>query len=153
MTDANAESTSSTLPNEYVRTSLRQIKQAQAEQARIEAERTGASKTTSRLVAIFGSTITAAAIAGFAWVWTANANNERQDVEIETLSVNPPREHGHGEIGSDVRALERRVASVEASYAAIGDRLDRIESEGTARHAEVLEELRQLRAARATWGR
>lgn len=140
---------------EYLRNSLRQIKQAQAEQSRIESERTGASRTAGRLVAVFGSLITAAAIGGFAWVWNANADNRRQEVQIETLQSNPPPTHGHAVIDRDARAIELRIVAIESSYAAITSRLDRIERENTARHTELIEELRRSRAAGSrapTWG-
>ena len=140
------------LDDDYVRASLKQIKQAQAEQAKIEHERTGASKTTSRLVTVFGSLITAAAIGCFVWIWNANATNAAQSVEIETLENNPPSTHGHAEMEREARERERRLGALEGSYTAINARLDRIEREEAARHAEVLEELRRLRGSPRRWG-
>jgi len=141
------------LDDDYVRSSLRSIKLAQAEQAKIEHERTGASKTVGRLVTIFGSLITAGAIAGFAWIWNANATNASQAVEIEVLENNPPNTHGHVEIVNESRERERRIGALEASFVEINNRLDRNEREQAARHAEVLEELRRLRAGSPRrWG-
>jgi len=132
---------------EYVRSSLRAIKLAQATQAEIEAERTGASKTTSRLVTVFGTLITAAAIGGFAWVWNANATNAVQEVELGELATNPPSSHGHDEIIRAEHRNESDISSLKSSYSEINRRLDRMEREAETRHAETLEELRRIRGS------
>lgn len=140
--------------DDYVLSSLEQIRTQQAAQSRIEAERTGAAKTTSMLIAVFGSTITAAAIGCFVWVWEAHASNSLRDARIEALTENPPTVHGHALIERDVRSIEHRLVVIEASYAAINERLDRIEREEGSRHEEVIDELRRIRGGttRPTWG-
>jgi len=144
------------LDDEYVRRKLDLISRAQSKQAQIEAERTGASKNTSRLIAIFGTLITAAAIGGFGWVWSTSSETSRQSSAIERISErqaehdpNPP---GHEEMITATRTNERRIDGVDAATKQINARLDRIEREGATRHSEVLEELRRLRnTRRRTW--
>ena len=144
------------LDDEYVRAKLTAITQTQSKHAKIEAERAGASRLTARLVAVFGSLITAAAVASFVWVWDANVTNHAQDARIERIDERG-REHdppppGHTELEREAVATARRVDANERSNKAINDRLDRMDREQESRHREVLEELRRLRATRRTWG-
>jgi len=136
------------LDDDYIRSSLRAIKLAQAKQAEVESERRGAAKTQSRLVTIFGALFTASVIAGFAWVWNANTTNAAQEVELGVLSTNPPATHGHVELAHEGAARDQRISALEASYAAINRRLDRMEEEARRRHEETLEALRGRRGRR-----
>jgi len=144
------------LPSSYVRKTLTEIKKAQQAQVVIEAERAGAQKLRTRLFAIFGSMITAAAIGGFVWVWDAQASNQSQDAAIERINEraheHDPTPPGHEEIEAQQATTDRRVDGIERSTKAITGRLDRMEREQATRHAETLAEIRRLRNARRTWG-
>jgi len=131
------------LDDDYIGKTLTQIKTAQAEQARIEAERTGASKMTARLLTLFGSILSASAIAGFVWVWDAQSTNQAQSSEIERLEERQ-REHGHSDIERSVGVSTRRVDGLERAHKNINARLDR--------QGEQLDSiLLELRRPR-TWG-
>lgn len=116
----------------------RSVSRALNRQARTEAERTGASKTTGKIVALFGSIITAAALGGFGWLWNTQAKGQEheariarmtevQQEQVESLDANEASDHD----------VERRVVANESAIRSINERLDRI-----------LEELRQQRGNR-----
>jgi len=128
----------------FVRATLAKIQKVQAEQSMIEAKRAGASKLLARLIAVFGSLMTAAAIGGFVWVWTAQTSNALQDVAIEQLVK---RDSQHEDMQTANHEIERRIDEVERATKSINTRLNRIEKENSERHGEVLQELRRLRAA------
>lgn len=146
------------LDDAYIRKTLRSIKDAQSKQSRIEAERTGASKMTSRLLAVFGSMITAGAIGCFVWVWDAQQTSADQGAAIhrvERMQTVHSDLVGHPDLAATQHATERRIDGIEAAQKAIGERLDRSERDQLTRHRELLEELRHLRAASRqprTWG-
>ena len=146
----------SKLDDDYLRRKLEAISKSQARQNQIEAERTGAGKSQARLIAIFGTLITAAAIGGFGWVWSTSADTARQSAAIERISErqsdHDPAPPGHDEIEAAIHSNDRRIDASEQTMRTINERLDRIERESGERHREVLEELRRLRNARRTWG-
>lgn len=137
------------LDDEYVRRKLDAISRAQARQAQIEAERTGAARNVSRLVATFGALITAGAIALFGWVWQTSAATSRHESAIERVSErqleHDPTPLGHADIEASIRENDRRIIEAHSATKQINARLDRIEREGSQRHREVLDELRRLR--------
>ena len=142
-----------------LRTTLERIESTIEEQKTIEAERAGAAKLRTRILTAFGGVITAAAVAGFAWVWDAQTTNALQDVAIEQLArdarTHDPTPPGHEELGElethDV-ALDRRVDAAENASKAINVRLDNMEKQSKTRHDAVLLELRRIRTRRPTWG-
>jgi len=126
-----------------MRTTVHAIRKAQKKQALIEAERTGASKLTAKLISVFGGLITLAAVAGFVWVLDAQAINQRQDSEIHRLDERA-REHGHAEVSKNVRATDRRVDMLTGDVRALdmrttkhGERLDDFDDEVDALEADV----------------
>lgn len=142
-----------------LRTTLGSIEAAQHAQLLLETERMGAAKFRTKLFALFGGLITAAALAGFTWVWTVQASTTSHETRIDTLETNPAEDHGHAAIDGDVEAAEAaieevddRVDAADAATKAINTRLDRMEREATTRHETVLGELRRLRARPRTWG-
>lgn len=147
------------LDDEYVRAKLHAISLAVAKQAKVEAERAGASKFTARLLALFGTVITAGAVAGFGWVWSVQASTADHESRLHTLETNPHAEHGHraldseiGDVDGAVEEVDDRVDGLDASTKVITQRLDRIEREQAERHSDVMQELRRLRGTRRTWG-
>lgn len=122
----------------------------------IEDERAGASKFRAKLLAVFGGMITAAAVAGFAWMWDAQTTSALQGAAIEQVQSDA-REHdptppGHGELEAHDAALDRRVDANESATKAINARLRRMEATATKRNADVLAELRRIRNSRHAWG-
>jgi len=139
------------LDPEYIRNKLDAISKSQARQNQIEAERTGAAKNTSRLVAIFGAFITSAALAGFGWIWHISEASAQHGALIERvserLSDHDPAPVGHQEIEAEVHSNARRIESNEATTHAINERLDRNDEAAAERQRQILEELRRLRAS------
>lgn len=135
--------------NNEDRKTLHEIKEAQAAQAKIEAERAGASKLGNRLVAVFGSVITAAAIAAFIWVWDASASSHVQAAQIERIDEraheHDPSPPGHGEIDDAIHDNTRRVDSIEQAQTSAAERMSKIERATEQRHNEVMREFRLLR--------
>ncbi len=130
------------LSDDYVRSQLTQLTKAVARQAEIEAERTGAARTTTRILTLFGSLITVAAAGGFVWLLeaettTAHIHGELDRLEMRVADHDPPPV-GHTEITD-------RLMDVETSAHMISDRLERFESLQAERHTELLEELRRMR--------
>lgn len=150
-----APSINSKLDPSYVRRTLSDLKKGQASQREIEAERTGASKLTAKLLTFFGTVITAAAIGGFVWVWDAQAANHRQDAEIvhfeERMHSHDPAPAGHEDLEASVLENSRRIAAANSEARVIKTRLDAFERQQATRHAELIAELRRLRTARRTW--
>lgn len=144
------------LDNEYVRKTLHAIKVELAGQREIEAERAGAAKLRNRLIAGFGSLITAGALAGFGWVATVQSKTTTHEVQIERIEErahdHDPPPNGHEDLDERIDSNRDRVQAVEHTTRGIGSRLDRMEREATTRHNEITAELRRLRNARRTWG-
>lgn len=114
----------------------RSVSRALNRQARLEAERTGASKTTGKIIAVFGSIITAAALAGFGWLWNTQAKGQEHESAIARMNeVQTQQSESIETAETEATAVERRVSGNEAAIRSINERLDRI-----------LEELRQQRA-------
>lgn len=92
----------------------------------LEAERTGASKLTSRLLAVFGALGTAIAIAFGGIVWNANAEDAARDALIDRLDEKVDEHNGSvRELGEGQNELERRVDGVDANVDALTRRMDR----------------------------
>jgi hypothetical protein len=105
----------------------RSVSRALNRQARLEAERTGASKTTGKIVAFFGSTITAAAIGGFVWLWDTQATSQQHEARIARMSEEQQEQTEALETtDATLDAIERRVTQNEAAQRAVNERLDRI---------------------------
>lgn len=142
----------SRLDDQYIRGKLDTLARGMARQERTEAERTGAQKNTSRMVGFFGTFITAGALGLFGWVWQTAAQTQRHealiDRTIERAAEHDPSPPGHEELELAIRNNERLVEASDSVTKQINVRLDRIESEGSDRHREVLEELRRLRTSR-----
>ena len=118
-----------------VRTTLAAIRKAQKQHELVEAERTGASKLTARLLSIFGSLITIAAVAAFAWILEAQEIDQRQDSEIDRIEERA-NEHRHDDLSKNVRTTDRRVDMLTGSVHELdmrvnkhGDRLDEIDDD------------------------
>ncbi len=126
-----------------MRTTIGAIRKAQKAQALIEAERTGASKLTAKLLSIFGTLITLGAVAGFVWILDAQAINQRQDSEIDHIEERA-REHGHTGVSESVRATDRRVDMISGDLRQTsmrldknGERLDELDDEVDALEVDV----------------
>lgn len=92
----------------------------------IEAERTGASKLTSKLLAVFGGVGTAIALAMAGLMWTGNAADATRDAEVVQLDEDVG-EHSIKlvSVERDARALERRVDVLGATQVEVSRRLNR----------------------------
>ncbi len=135
---------------------LERIEAAQEEQTRIESERAGAAKLRTRILTAFGGIITAAAVAGFAWVWDAQTTNALQDAAIrqvhEDADTHDPTPPGHEDLIAHDSALDRRVDGIDRAQKAINMRLDRRDREQTKALGEILTEIRRHNRRPATWG-
>ncbi len=96
----------------------------------LEAERTGASKLTSRLLALFGALGTAIALAFVTVTWDANADAATRDAAIAGL-VEKARGQATTIHEIDARAdtMERRIERADATQRAILNRLDRLSTQ------------------------
>lgn len=136
------------IDNGYVRKTLSEIKRAQAKQATIEAERSGASKLTTRLVTLFGTVMTAAVVGGFVWVLDVQSQNQAQDTAIQYLNDGSLRSHGHRDIENTHSEGMRRVDAIETWQKNLGERLDRRDKAMAKKFDEIIKEIRRRR----TWG-
>jgi hypothetical protein len=116
----------------------RQVTRALNRQTKIEAERTGASRTTSKLIAFFGTTITAAAIGCFVWLWNTQAASQQHSNRLaQQEREQQEQSESIEENATKIDTIDRRLTSNEATTRAVNERL-----------GEILQELRAQRGRR-----
>jgi hypothetical protein len=144
------------LDPEYVQATLHAIKVELGKQREAEAERMGATKLRNRMLAAFGSLITAGALAGFGWVAEVQSSTLEHASKLERIEErahdHDPPPNGHQDLEAAITSNRERLQSAEHNVAGINARLDRMEREAENRHTEIRDELRRIRGGRQTWG-
>ena len=114
----------------------------------IEKERSGAQKLTAKLVLIFGSIITTAAIGIAMWGYNSQMALAEQASDIEQLETNPAGEHGHESIEVSVRNAERRIYVLERSTEELRRTMTSDTATRQSQYDDILIELRRVNTRR-----